>query len=491
MSTEGEDAATVTTLSNWDVAGLIFTLAVSASIGIFNRFTGGRQRTAREFLMADGNMSVIPVAFSLMASFMSAVTLLGVPKENYFFGTQFFVINIAYVIGTPIAAFVFLPVFFRLQVVSAYEYLERRFGRPTRLLASAIFIVQMVFYMSVVVYAPAVTIHAVTNLSKWGAIFSVGIVCTFYCTIGGMKAVLWTDVFQSVLMFGSMLAVLIAGTVRMGGLGNVIRAAEEGGRLELWNFSINPEERHTLWSLGLGGLFVYVSLYGVNQTQVQRLLTVKRLKTAQSALFINWPILAALSFTSCLTGLVIYANFRGCDPYITGKISMTDQILPYFVMKCLGGFVGLPGLFVAGIFSGTLSTVSSAINSLAAVSYEDFVKPARNGNNAHESLIIKCIALVYGMICVLMAGVAERLGGVLQASFVFFGVGGGPLLGSFCLGMLLPKCSQKAAIMGIVCGLLAGIWIAAGALLEAAPPQPLPLSIDACRDESPLRNITY
>lgn len=235
---------------------------------------------------------------------------------------------------------------------------------------------------------------------------------------------------------------------------------------------------------------MYVSLYGVNQTQVQRLLTVKRLRTAQSALFINWPILSALSLTLCLTGLVIYANFNGCDPYITGKISTDDQILPYFVMKYFGNYVGLPGLFVAGIFSGALSTVSSAINSLAAVSYEDFVKPIRKGKDTHESLIIKIIALLYGIICVLMTAVAERLGGVLQASFVFFGIGGGPLLGSFCLGMLVPRCSQKSAIVGTICGLLVGAWIGIGALLEAAPSAHLPLSNDACLEEPIVRNIS-
>lgn len=158
--------------------------------------------------------------------------------------------------------------------MSVYEYLEKRFGRPTRLFASGVFIVQMVFYMSVVLYAPAVTLQAVTELSRWSSVISVGIVCTFYCTIGdlrrekntsdtavnrknlsgvnlplpetksenltktnhrsagGMKAVLWTDLFQSLLMFVSMLAVIAAGTSRIGGFSNVMHEIIEGGRLE-------------------------------------------------------------------------------------------------------------------------------------------------------------------------------------------------------------------------------------------------------------------
>lgn len=127
-----------------DYAVFTVMLLVSSLIGIYYRFTGDRQRTAREYLMANKNMSVIPVAFSLMASFMSAVTLLGVPSENYFYGTQFIIINVSYIIGTPLAAYVFLPVFYNMQVVSVYEYLERRFGRVTRLAMSATFIMQMV-----------------------------------------------------------------------------------------------------------------------------------------------------------------------------------------------------------------------------------------------------------------------------------------------------------------------------------------------------------
>ncbi|XP_018494776.1 putative sodium-dependent multivitamin transporter [Galendromus occidentalis] len=479
-----------TTLGPLDFSVLGLTLIISAGIGIYYRFSGGRQRTAKEYLIADGNMSVLPVAFSLMASFMSAVTLLGVPKENYFHGTEFFIINIAYIIGTPIVCFVFLPVFYRLQTVSVYGYLEKRFGRPTRLLSSGIFIVQMVFYMSVVLYAPAVTLQAVTRLSRWYSIISVGIVCTFYCTIGGMKAVLWTDLFQSCLMFASMFAVLIAGTYRLGGLSNVMHEVIEGGRFNYGSFSFDPEERHTIWSLVFGGLFVYMSLYGVNQAQIQRLLSVKTLAQAQKAMFIQWPILTMLSFTSCFTGLVIYANFRGCDPYVTGKIQYPDQILPYFVMKYLGGIPALPGLFIAGIFSGALSTVSSAINSLAAVTFEDFVRPMYKEGTAHEGLLIKTIALFYGVICVLLTGIAERLGGVLQASFVFFGVGGGPLLGVFTLGMLSRRTGQKAALSGIVSGLLFGLWIGAGALFEAAKPNMLPLDNQRCPEELVVRNAT-
>ena len=154
-------------------------------------------------------MSSLPVGFSLMASFMSAITLLGVTKENYTYGTQFVVINFAYILGTPIAAYIFLPVFFAMESPSAYAYLEKRFGLVTRLMASLAFSLQMILYMGIVVYAPALALSAVTQLSFMGSVLAVGFVCTFYSTLGGIKAVLITDVFQSLLMFAAIGCVVI------------------------------------------------------------------------------------------------------------------------------------------------------------------------------------------------------------------------------------------------------------------------------------------
>ncbi|KAK7074678.1 hypothetical protein SK128_016092 [Halocaridina rubra] len=206
-------------------------LATSASIGIYFRFTGGKQKTYKEYMLADQSMPIMPVAFSLMASFMSAITILGVATENYMFGTQFVAINASYIIATPLACYLYLPVFFRLQNTSVYEYLERRFGLLTRTCASLAFSLQMALYMGIVLYAPALALSAVTGISLNWSIASVGVVCTFYSSMGGMKAVLVTDVFQSLLMFAAVFAVITRG-VKDYGVSGIFAAAREGERLE-------------------------------------------------------------------------------------------------------------------------------------------------------------------------------------------------------------------------------------------------------------------
>lgn len=468
----------------WDYVVLAIVLLISSLIGIYYRFTGGKQQTTKEYLLADKNMPIGPVAFSLMASFMSAITLLGVSSENYTYGIQFIVINISYPIFTAIAAYLYLPVFFQLQATSAYEYLEKRFGKALRVTASLLYTCQMVLYMGIVLYAPAIALEALTGINRTLAILSVGIVCTFYSSIGGMKAVLITDVFQSLLMFAAVFSVIICAVIDKGSFMEIWKIAEKGGRTNLLNFDIDPTVRHTWFTLILGGGVTYLSLYGVNQTQVQRYLTVKDLKTAQKALWLNTPILAVLSLTTSFSGLAMYSKYYNCDPVASKAISSPDQLMPYYVVDTMGHIPGISGLFVAGIFSASLSTVSAAVNSLAAVTIEDYVKPLykrmfRKSLTEKQMLYqSKIIASLYGVICLLVAFTAHFLGGVLQAALTIFGIIGGPLLGVFTLGMFTTKANQKGALIGLISATLLSSWMAFG---QPKPPLPkLPVSTDGC-----------
>ncbi|GFQ66608.1 putative sodium-dependent multivitamin transporter [Trichonephila clavata] len=181
-------------------------------------------------------MPVTTVSFSLMASFMSATSFLGVPAENYLYGTQYVMLNLGYALGTPVAAFIFLPVFYKMQGASAFEYLEKRFGRVVRLLASSVFMLQMMLYMAIILYAPALALNVVTGLSKWSSVYLIGFVCTFYSTLGGMRAVLWTDLFQALIMLSAAFAVCVKGTMDVGGLSEVWRIAEEGQRIQFFEY---------------------------------------------------------------------------------------------------------------------------------------------------------------------------------------------------------------------------------------------------------------
>jgi len=462
-----------------DYLVLATVLLCSSLIGLYYRFSGGKQKTQREYLLADGGSSIIPVAFSLMASFMSAITLLGVTQENYTYGTQFVMINIAYIISTPIAAYIFLPVFYGLQSASVYKYLESRFGSVARLLASLAFTLQMVLYMGIVLYAPSLALSAVTGLHFQGAVVAIGLVCTFYSSLGGMKAVLMTDLFQSLLMFAAVFSVIFCSCIDAGGLWPILENADARGRIQFFETSVDPTVRHTLWSQVFGGCFIYCSLYAVNQAQVQRLLTLPSLRSAQAALWVQVPILIVLSLTTSLAGLCIFYQYRDCDPLISGRIRSPDQLLPLYIVERMSEMPGLPGLAVAGIFSGSLSTVSSAINSLAAVTLEDYIRPLVDLPDTKTPFILKILALVFGFLCIGLAFLADVLGtGVLQASLTIFGVVGGPLLGLFTLGILCRRVEQRGAVAGFIVGLAFISWIGFGG--PKPPPVKLPVSVANC-----------
>ncbi|XP_063824104.1 putative sodium-dependent multivitamin transporter isoform X2 [Ostrinia nubilalis] len=462
----------------WDYAIMAATMVASVVIGLYFRFSGGKQKTNEEYLMADRNMSILPVAVSLMASFISAITLLGVSAENYYYGMIFIVANLGYGLATPIASSLYLPVFFGLQKTSTYEYLELRFGPRLRMLASLTYTLQMILYNGIVLYAPAIVLESVTGLDRLVSILVVGISCTLYSTFGGMKAVLFTDLLQSALMYGAVISVVVFSSVQLGGFDQIFIKAHEGGRLDFNKFSIDPTERHTWWSLLLGGMVTYLSLYGVNHTQVQRLLTVSTLKRSKLCLWWSWPVMMLLSTFTCIGGLGIYAVYRDCDPLTNQKITAIDQLMPYYVVDAMRSVPGLAGLFVAGIFSASLSTISSACNSLAAVTLTDYISRWCKIRESYIIWLTKLVACGYGLLFLALAFLAEHLGGVLQASLIIFGAVGGPLLGVFTLGMFTTYANERGVSIGLLSGLAMTFWISFGT--PRPSPTKLPLSIEGC-----------
>jgi len=189
-----------------------------------------------------------------------------------------------------------------------------------------------------------------------------------------------------------------------------------------------------------------------------------------------------LSVITSFTGLVLYSAYYNCDPIVSKKIASQDQLLPFYVMDMLSKFHGLPGLFVSGIFSGALSTVSSAVNSLAAVTVEDFIKPCMSSRRSdrYYTSLSKVLVLTYGLICVALTFVAEQLGGVLQATFTIFGVIGGPLLGLFSLGMFTTRANKWGALTGLWLGLAVSFIVGFGASIVGVKNPTLPRDTYGC-----------
>ncbi|XP_028259842.1 sodium/iodide cotransporter [Parambassis ranga] len=443
-------------------------LLISMGIGLFQAYKKRSQdATTDDFFTGSRSLPAVPVGLSLCASFMSAVQVLGVPAEGYRYGFKFLYMCLGQSLNSLLTAYLFVPVFFRLGITSTNQYLKMRFGRGMQLLGSVQFLLATLLYTGIVIYAPALILNQATGLSMWVSLFSTGIICTLYTTLGGMKAVIWTDVFQIFVMLSGFVAIYIHGTVLVGGPAQVLEIAFNGSRINFHDFSVDPRHRYTFWSLTVGGSMVWLSMYGVNQAQVQRYVSCRTERDAQWALLVNQVGLCVIVSSAATCGIVMFAYYISCDPLKSGKISAPDLYMAYFVLDIFKSHPGFPGLFLACAYSGTLSTASTSINAMAAVTMEDLLHPhLRHMSQKKLILLSKGLSFLYGIGCITVAALSSLLDwGVLQGSFTVMGVVSGPLLGVFILGMFVPATNKPGAFSGIFVGFCVSLWLAVGSTL--------------------------
>ncbi|XP_075046851.1 sodium/iodide cotransporter [Mixophyes fleayi] len=468
----------------------------STGIGLFYAVSHGGQKTSDDFFMGGRSMSAVPVGLSLSASFMSAIQVLGVPAESYRYGAKFLQMCMGQILNSVLTAYIFMPVFYRLGITSTYHYLEMRFSRSVRLCGTIQFLVATMLYTGIVIYAPALILNQVTGLDIWASLFSTGAICTFYTSVGGMKAVIWTDVFQVLVMISGLFAIAIRGALLVGGASDVLEIARNYSRINFGDFDPDPRRRYTFWTFLFGSTFLWLSMYGVHQAQIQRYISCRTEREAKLAILVNQVVLCVIVSSAVTCGIIMFTFYLNCDPLLAGHISTPDQYMPYLVLEIFEHYPGIPGLFLASAYSGTLSTVSTSINAMAAVTVEDIIKPRMPQISMKKLLLIsKGLSLLYGCSCIIVAALSSLLGsGVLQGSFTVMGVISGPLLGAFMLGMFTISCNTAGVFSGLAVGFSLSVWVAVGGTLY--PPSPeimgvLPTYAEHCPLYNSSQGIIY
>ncbi|XP_018569267.1 sodium-coupled monocarboxylate transporter 1-like isoform X2 [Anoplophora glabripennis] len=425
-------------------------LVVSCGIGIFYGFFGPKHENSEDFLLGGSTMGTFPMAMSLAASFVTAVELLGNPAEMYTHGSQFWMICIPFILVVPLTSKLYLPVFMNLRLTSSYEYLSMRFSPKTRYLASGLYIFQMVLYTSVAVYAPALALSSVTGLNVYLAVTAVYAVCIFYASQGGMKAVIIADTFQAAVLLGSILLIMYLGEQFLGNQGVIWSQSYYTDRLELFNFNPSLTIRHSFWSVVVGGTFYWMTMFCSNQASIQKYLSVERISQVRKALWVSCGGLILIYTINFYTGMILVAHYKTCDPITSKEINASDEILPLYIITIMGHFKGLTGFFVAGMFAASLGTVASALNSLAAVTMQDFLGTAFGVHlpDRKGALVAKVLSIAYGAISFGLVFIVAQLGSVMQVAISFNGIAGGVTLGLFSLGMFFPWANSRGAIFG-------------------------------------------
>lgn len=447
-----------------DYLVLLVMLVISCAIGFFVGLFGKKQTTSNDFLLGSSSMGTMPMALSLAASFITAIELLGNPSEFYNHGSQFFLICISFVLVVPLTSYLYLPVFMKLRLTSSYEYLEMRFDPRVRLAASTLYIVQMTFYTSVAVFAPALALSHVTGLNTKVAVTMVYCVCIFYASQGGMKAVILTDTFQALVLLLSLIVLIVMGQwLSPGGFSEIWHDATSTDRLESVIWNLDPTIKHNVWSVVIGGTVYWLSMFCANQASIQKYMSVQTIGQVRTALWVSAGGLILIYCINAYMGAILYSHYKNCDPLSRHIIRGSDQMLPLYVLNVLGPYTGVPGFFVAGIFAASLGTVASAINSLAAVTMHDFLTNLPFTIPEHRgAMISRLLSIVFGVLSFLLVFVVENMGSVLQITLTFNGMVGGIVLGLFTLGMFFPWANTKGALSGALVSFCFLCWIAIG-----------------------------
>ncbi|XP_011694864.1 PREDICTED: sodium-coupled monocarboxylate transporter 1-like [Wasmannia auropunctata] len=449
---------------DWLVFALM--LLVSAAAGLWH-FRRAQKSNTEDYLLGGRSLGLFPVSASLVASFISGVTILGTPAEIYNFGTQYWITIISILFSGIVVATVYLPVFTTLQLNSVYEYLEIRFGRAVRILISSIFVFDVVLYQSIVVYVPALALNQVSgiNIHLIGGI--VCVVCVFYTVLGGIRAVVWTDALQVGVMIAAVISVAALGTYQMGGVSEIWNRATDANRIEFFNFDPSPYTRHTVWTVLIGSWLYSTAYIAVNQTMVQRYISLKSTKISQLSIAIFTVSIMVFISICCWCGLVLLAWWSPpkCDPRASGLITADDQLLPAYVMEVAHHLHGIPGLFISGIFGAALSSLSVGFNSTSVVILEDFVKGCfkMKPNDRCSTIFVKTLIILFGLLALCLLFLIEKLGGVLAVTGSLAAIAAGTSFGVFTLGILFPWTNSKGAFVGAIAGFIMSGWVSFGA----------------------------
>ncbi|KPJ11906.1 Sodium-coupled monocarboxylate transporter 1 [Papilio machaon] len=349
-----------------DFVAFGFLCLASCAGGLWYSAIGSRTKAVvdiRDYLLGGRAMSTFPVAMSLIASYVSGVTILGTPAEIYNYGSQYWLVVVGVSLSCVVVATVYLPVFCTLRLSSSYEYLELRFNRHVRAVASILFLLDEVLFLPMVIYVPALAFNQLTGFNVYAVGGVMVAICGLYTVLGGLRAVVWTDSVQTGIMFIGVMLVAAAGTIAVGGVRVILDVTGESGRLSISNWDLSPYVRQTGWGSVVGGFLYWTCFNSVNQTMVQRYIALpsKRKAIIALAIFCMGAILAISLCVWC--GLAAWAAWvrGGCAP--AGRPLVDDRLLPAFVtyVSRVQHLPGLAGVFLAGVFGAGVATALSAI----------------------------------------------------------------------------------------------------------------------------------
>jgi SSS family solute:Na+ symporter len=442
------------TAADWAV----ITLYLAGTLGL-SAWLARRQHSAADYYVGGRDLPWWALSLSILATQSSANSFLGIPAYVALVpggGLNWLQYELVVPLAMLVVMLVFVPVLRGLQLVSVYEYLERRFDSATRLVLSAVFLLSRGLAAGVALYAAALVVQVCTGLPLVWCVVGMGMVTLVYDTMGGMRAVVWTDVVQmGVLLLGIVVCGVYAWQAAGGGAAILASLAPERLAAVELAHGLGDGARAPVWGFVVGGLVLYVAYYGVDQGQAQRTLAAQDVPAAQRALLLNGLARFPLTLLYCGLGLAIGAVYAGSEALRAAvPAGRLDVLVPRFIELYLPA--GLRGLLVAAILAAAMSSLDSLLNSLSAATLRDFVEPrlGERASPARRLRAARVVTVAWGVLIVLFAlSVGDIASSVVEGINRIGALFYGPLLAAFGCGILDRRARGPAVLAGVAAGL--------------------------------------
>ncbi len=422
------------------------------AITLFGSYFARFQKTTRDYFLTGRSVPWWAICFTVVATETSTLTFISVPATAYAGDMTFLQLVLGYIIGRVIVSVIFIPAYFRGDLVTSYELLQRRFGDRVKNVAAVIFLITRSLADGIRLFATALVVSVVTQVPVTPAIVLIGATMIVYTVRGGSAAVIWTDVIQLfVYVAGALVVFWSLLNLIPGGWAEVVRIGVASGKFRVFDLSWSLARPYTLWAGIVGGIALTLSTHGTDQFLVQRLLSARSSREAARGLVLSGFVVFAQFALFLVIGVMLFAYYQHVP--MPRALARGDELLPGFIVTALSH--GTAGFIVAAIVAAALSP---SINAMAATTVNDFyakyVRP--DADEATLMRVSRRWTVIWGVVQIGVAIAAQRMErSVLDAGLSVLSWASGPVLGAFLLGTLAPAISERQAFAGMIAGLVA------------------------------------
>ena len=442
---------------------------------VFLLFTGGvvafgcsffkKKGTSEEFTSAGRSLPGWVVGMSIFATYVSSISYLGYPGKAFSGDWNAFVFSLSIPIASYFAARYFVPFYRSQDSISAYSFLENRFGPWARIYASSCYLLTQIARTGSILYLLALPMNVLLGWHIQTIIVVTSVAIVLYSMLGGMKAVIWTEAIQGIILIGGALVCMFILLFDMpGGPVQTFSIAMEDGKFSLGSFGSSLNES-TFWVCLIYGIFTNLQNYGIDQSYVQRYHTAKNEKEAKFSALFGGYLFIPVSAVFFMIGTGLYAFYK-VHPGILPDGVRADYVFPFFIVNELP--VGLTGLLIASIFAAGMSTIATSVTSSSTIILTDYYQRFRkHAGNRERMLVLKLSSVGVGVAGILVAFAFMSVQSALDAWWALASIFSGGMLGLFLLGYISKKARNFDAVLGVVCGVILVCWIVISPFVHA------------------------